>query len=433
MIDKPSIELKREFLIPRKFESLFKEDLPYRVICYYGGRGGGKTWSIARFLAMKATQQVINIAVSRKVKGDNKFSLHETFTNVFNLIGVSLVRKGEERLTLENGSNIFLLGASETTKDSVRGIENVAYFWLEEAHNISDSVIKDLIPSVRGLNGKGAKVIISINPQSKNDYIYKTFINVPANDYSIAIKVNYSDNPFFTEDLNRDRLHNKATMPLEEYLHHWEGETNDYNELKVINTELIGYFDNNQVFEYRYIVLSIDTATSVKSGADYSVIGVFGLTTGNDVHLIHINRGHYDFHTLLNEIKKTYDIARELTKKTPNLILIEAKANGISVMQELQRTTHLRVKGVTPMADKLSRVVNDFLPFIDKLKLPMHQSIYNFWVNDYISECKNFRADNKHEHDDMVDSTSQALAFLCRKTLNYDNIKEAFASVKNLL
>lgn len=431
MIDKNIIELKREFLIPRKFEPLFKDELPYRVICYYGGRGGGKTWSIARFLAMKATQQVINIAVSRKIKGDNKFSLHETFIKVFGLIGVSLVRKGEERLTLENGSNIFLLGASETTKDSVRGIENVAYFWLEEAHNISDGVIKDLIPSVRGLDGKGAKIIISINPQSKNDYIYKTFINAPENDYSIAIKVNYTDNPFFTEDLNRDRLHNKATLPLEEYLHLWEGETNDYNDLKVINTELIGYFDNNQTFDYRYLVISIDTATSVKSGADYSAIGVFGLLDSKEVHLVHMNRGHYDFHTLLSEIKNTYEITKELTKRTPNLILLESKANGLSVMQELQRTTNLRVKGINPMSDKLSRVVNDFLPFIDKLKLPMHQNIYNFWINDYLSECKSFRADNKHEHDDMIDSTSQALAFLCRKTFNYDNIKEAFSGLKN--
>lgn len=419
-----------EISIPRIFEALFREKLPHRVITYYGGRGGGKSESITRFLIIQAIKEKINIAVAREFKGYNDISLHQLFMRVANDIGISLNRRGAERITLENGSNIFLLGANKNSIDNVRSIDNVSYFWLEEAHNIDEEVIQTLIPSIRG---DDSKILISLNPKSKDNYIYKTFINIPKNDYSIAIKVNYSDNPFFPEVLNKDRLRDLKTLPREVYLHIWEGETNDYNDLKVINTELIGYFDNNKTFDYRYIVLSIDTATSVKSGADYSAIGAFGLTNDSEVHLIHINRGHYDFHTLLNEIKKTYDIARELTKRTPNLILLESKANGLSVIQELQRTTNLRVKGINPMNDKLSRVVNDFLPFIDKLKLPMHQNIYNFWINDYLSECKSFRADNKHEHDDMIDSTSQALAFLCRKTFNYDNIKEAFAGVKNLL
>lgn len=419
-----------EVSIPRIFESLFREKLPHRVITYYGGRGGGKSESITRFLIIQAIKEKINIAVAREFKGYNDISLHQLFMRVANDIGISLNRRGAERITLENGSNIFLLGANKNSIDNVRSIDNVSYFWLEEAHNIDEEVIQTLIPSIRG---DDSKILISLNPKSKDNYIYKTFINIPKNDYSIAIKVNYSDNPFFPEVLNKDRLRDLKTLPREVYLHIWEGETNDYNDLKVINTELIGYFDNNKTFDYRYLVLSIDTATSVKSGADYSAIGAFGLTNDSEVHLIHINRGHYDFHTLLSEIKNTYEITKELTKRTPNLILLESKANGLSVMQELQRTTNLRVKGINPMNDKLSRVVNDFLPFIDKLKLPMHQNIYNFWINDYLSECKSFRADNKHEHDDMIDSTSQALAFLCRKTFNYDNIKEAFAGVKNLL
>ena len=419
-----------EIRIPRIFEPLFREELPHRVITYYGGRGGGKSESITRFLIIQAIKEKINIAVAREFKGYNDISLHQLFMRVANDIGISLNRRGAERITLENGSNIFLLGANKNNIDNVRSIDNVRYFWLEEAHNIDEEVIQTLIPSIRG---DDSKILISLNPKSKDNYIYKTFINIPKNDYSIAIKVNYSDNPFFPEVLNKDRLRDLKTLPREVYLHIWEGETNDYNDLKVINTELIGYFDNNKTFGYRYLVLSIDTATSVKSGADYSAIGVFGLTNDSEVHLVHMNRGHYDFHTLLSEIKNTYEITKELTKRTPNLILLESKANGLSVMQELQRTTNLRVKGVNPMNDKLSRVVNDFLPFIDKLKLPMHQNIYNFWINDYLSECKGFRADNKHEHDDMIDSTSQALAFLCRKTFNYDNIKEAFAGVKNLL
>ena len=422
-----------EISIPKKFKPLFEGAYDkYRVIVYYGGRGAGKSVTLSYFAILKCLQDRIRFYIVRKVEKSKANSIHSLIkrllreSNLFDYVESTSI----DKITFINGSELLFDGVSERTIDNIRSADNIRYFWFEEAHDLKEDLMQVLIPSVRADN---SQVIVSLNPQKSTDYIYTQYIkseNID-NSYSIAIKVNYNDNPFLPEVLDRDRLRDLKTLPREVYLHIWEGETNDYNDLKVINTELIGYFDNNQTFDYRYLVLSIDTATSVKSGADYSAIGVFGLLDSKEVHLVHMNRGHYDFHTLLSEIKNTYEITKELTKRTPNLILLESKANGLSVMQELQRTTNLRVKGINPMSDKLSRVVNDFLPFIDKLKLPMHQSIYNFWINDYLSECKSFRADNKHEHDDMVDSTSQALAFLCRKTFNYENIKEAFAGVKN--
>lgn len=422
-----------EISIPKKFKPLFEGAYDkYRVIVYYGGRGAGKSVTLSYFAILKCLQDRIRFYIVRKVEKSKANSIHSLIkrllreSNLFDYVESTSI----DKITFINGSELLFDGVSERTIDNIRSADNIRYFWFEEAHDLKEDLMQVLIPSVRADN---SQVIVSLNPQKSTDYIYTQYIkseNID-NSYSIAIKVNYNDNPFLPEVLDRDRLRDLKTLPREVYLHIWEGETNDYNDLKVINTELIGYFDNNKTFDYRYLVLSIDTATSVKSGADYSAIGVFGLLDSKEVHLVHMNRGHYDFHTLLSEIKNTYEITKELTKRTPNLILLESKANGLSVMQELQRTTNLRVKGVNPMNDKLSRVVNDFLPFIDKLKLPMHQNIYNFWIKDYLSECKGFRADNKHEHDDMVDSTSQALAFLCRKTFNYDNIKEAFSGLKN--
>lgn len=422
-----------EISIPKKFKPLFEGAYDkYRVIVYYGGRGAGKSVTLSYFAILKCLQDRIRFYIVRKVEKSKANSIHSLIkrllreSNLFDYVESTSI----DKITFINGSELLFDGVSERTIDNIRSADNIRYFWFEEAHDLKEDLMQVLIPSVRADN---SQVIVSLNPQKSTDYIYTQYIKAENidNSYSIAIKVNYNDNPFLPEVLDRDRLRDLKTLPREVYLHIWEGETNDYNDLKVINTELIGYFDNNKTFDYRYLVLSIDTATSVKSGADYSAIGVFGLLDSKEVHLVHMNRGHYDFHTLLSEIKNTYETTKELTKRTPNLILLESKANGLSVMQELQRTTNLRVKGINPMSDKLSRVVNDFLPFIDKLKLPMHQNIYNFWINDYLSECKSFRADNKHEHDDMIDSTSQALAFLCRKTFNYDNIKEAFSGLKN--
>ena len=341
-----------EISIPKKFKPLFEGAYDkYRVIVYYGGRGAGKSVTLSYFAILKCLQDRIRFYIVRKVEKSKANSIHSLIkrllreSSLFDYVESTSI----DKITFINGSELLFDGVSERTIDNIRSADNIRYFWFEEAHDLKEDLMQVLIPSVRADN---SQVIISLNPQKSTDYIYTQYIkdeNID-NSYSIAIKVNYNDNPFLPEVLDRDRLRDLKTLPREVYLHIWEGETNDYNDLKVINTELIGYFDNNQTFDYRYLVLSIDTATSVKSGADYSAIGVFGLLDNKEVHLVHMNRGHYDFHTLLSEIKNTYEITKELTKKTPNLILLESKANGLSVMQELQRTTNLRVKGINPIS-----------------------------------------------------------------------------------
>ena len=197
--------------------------------------------------------------------------------------------------------------------------------------------------------------------------------------------------------------------------------------MQVIDTDRIGFYDTYA--DYSYICLSIDTATSTKTGADYSVIGVFGkVRDSKDCHIIHLARGRWDWHTLNTKIQEIYNLTHTLTKRNANIILVEAKANGLNVIQELQRLTHIQVKGITPTTDKVSRVVNGVLPFLDNLKLPQDSTNpFNFWVTDYIAEARQFRADGKHAHDDMIDSTSQALNFLYNNAFDFEKIREALS------
>ena len=268
---------------------------------------------------------------------------------------------------------------------------------------------------------------------SSDGYVYKTYIKDKLeSDYHISIKINYYDNPFFPSVLNKDRERDYDVMPRDIYLHIWEGETNDYNELSVIDISRIGrYNDLRTNPQYQTIILSIDTATSIKSGADYSVVAVVGLTLTNDYHLIHLARGHYDWHTLLNKILEVYQLTYTITNQNAQAILVEAKSNGYNVIQELERTTSLNVIPITPLTDKLSRVVNSFLPFIDNFKIPLDSSNpFNFWISDYLAELKAFRADGKHKNDDMIDATSQALNYLANNTIDFARITKTLAKYK---
>lgn len=413
--------------IPHKFEPLFKGDyLKQRVITYYGGRGGGKSVTLSYFCILKCLQSRIRFYVVRKVDKSKANSTHSLVKRLMRENGFMeyIVQISNDRILFSNGSEIVFEGINERTIDNLRSADNVSYFWFDEAHDIQAETMQVLIPSVRA---DDSQIIISLNPQKSDDFVYTRYIKGADNEYSIAIRVNYSDNPFFPKVLERDRLKDYETLPRPIYLHIWEGETNDYNDMQVIDTDRIGFYDTYA--DYSYICLSIDTATSTKTGADYSVIGVFGkVRDSKDCHIIHLARGRWDWHTLNTKIQEIYNLTHTLTKRNANIILVEAKANGLNVIQELQRLTHIQVKGITPKTDKVSRVVNGVLPFLDNLKLPQDSTNpFNFWVTDYIVEARQFRADGKHAHDDMIDSTSQALNFLYNNAFDFEKIREALS------
>lgn len=413
--------------IPHKFEPLFKGDYAkQRVVTYYGGRGGGKSVTLSYFAILKCLQSRIRFYVVRKVDKSKANSTHSLIRRLLRENGFMdyVVQISNDRILFSNGSEVIFEGINERTIDNLRSADNVRYFWFDEAHDIQAETMQVLIPSVRA---DDSQIIISLNPQKSDDFVYTRYIKGADNDYSVAVKVNYSDNPFFPKVLERDRLKDYETLPRPIYLHIWEGETNDYNDMQVIDTDRIGFYDTYA--DYSYICLSIDTATSTKTGADYSVIGVFGkVRDSKDCHIIHLARGRWDWHTLNTKIQEIYNLTHTLTKRNANIILVEAKANGLNVIQELQRLTHIQVKGITPTTDKVSRVVNGVLPFLDNLKLPQDSTNpFNFWVTDYIAEARQFRADGKHAHDDMIDSTSQALNFLYNNAFDFEKIRGALS------
>lgn len=413
--------------VPSIFKPLFNHEYDtYRVLVYYGGRGGGKSYAIALFLVLECLKKPISVWVAREIDKSKKTSIVEQFKVTLKDLGITdyaQVTQTEIRFT--NGAKIIFEGVSEVTINNLKSAVGISYFWFEEAQGLSQNLVSTLIPSIRGEN---SQIIISLNPQKSTDYIYREFILAKENDYSKAIKVNYYDNPFFPEVLDKDRLRNLETMPRDMYMHIWEGETNDYNDMQVIDISKISPYDTTLKWSYEHIILSIDTATSTRTGADYSVVSVLGkVRDSKECHIIHLARGRYDWHTLLQTIQSVLDIARIITGRSGvNCILVEAKANGLNVIQELQRLTHLNVRGVTPKTDKLTRVVNDLLPYIDNLKIPLDSTNpYNFWVSDFLSECKLFRADGKHEHDDQIDSVSQGLNFLYNNALDFETIRKA--------
>ena len=154
-----------------------------------------------------------------------------------------------------------------------------------------------------------------------------------------------------------------------------------------------------------YIIQSYDTAYSKKETADYSVISTWGVFTpdadsGPNLILLGVRRGRWDF----PELKR---IALEEYKYwNPDNVLIEAKATGTPLQQELRRVgipvTMYSPGGRRAGTDKISRA-NAVAPLLES---GMVWASEDEWAQELIEECAAFP---NGSHDDQVDSTTMAL------------------------
>lgn len=394
-----------------------------------GTVGGGKTYALTQFLIYKAVTEQCRILCLREFSNSQKASLINEFKAL--ILEQDLEAHFKERLDLapkeravkilgaeiqfkHNGSQILFAGINDNTAMNLKSISNINYCWVEESDFLTEYAYNILKPTIRA---KNSKLFYTFNPRDKDAFIYQKAL---ANNDELCkcVKVNYYDNLEFPEVLDIDRRQNKKTMPPELYAHIWLGEPLAYNDSQVINTDLIGYFDDKKPVEYTEVFLTADTAYSKKEGADYSVICAFGRYF-DEVRLLRVFRGRWDFNELQTQLKNAYFWVSEFTGKACSLVIIEKKASGISLLQELERTTHLPLTEITPKTDKYTRVAN-ILSELPRLKLPADkENPLNSWIGAFIDELKMFRADLEHKHDDQVDALAYGLEYTKGRNIDW--------------
>ena len=423
------MELNLKIIKP--FEPLFRGELKdKRLLVYYGGRGGGKSDQLTLYFILQAlTQKNINILILREFARSNAASLLANFRNWIAIYGLSdiFTEKKEPLLKIKvtsifctlTGTKIIFTGVNDNTVMSLKSYSNIKYCWIEEANYLTENTFRILSPTIRA---NGSQILMSLNPNDPEEFVWRELIQKRRKDPLLYVRrVNYDENPYFPEVLKLERERDFKTLPRDLYRHIWEGEPSNYNEMQVIDTARFGRFDDTkkQKNKYSKIILTIDSAFSQKASADYSVVSAWG-RIGDEVHLFRLERGHWDFNTLLNMLKSLYFWTGE-NYGTPQRILIEKKASGQSLIQEVQRLTSLQISPVVPTTDKFTRLT-EIIAHLDSVKLPISDDALNYWVPDFLKECKEFRADLKHAHDDQIDCMIYALKDLTILNVDWKGI-----------
>jgi len=200
------------------------------------------------------------------------------------------------------------------------------------------------------------------------------------------------------KDLNKV----KASIPVSKWNAQWM-QNPVAEEGALIKREWWKTWEPEKVPELQYIIQSYDTAFSKKETADYSAITTWGIFKPSDdepqnIILLDAKRGRWSFPELKDMAQKEYKYWE------PEVVLIEAKASGLPLTHELQKTG-IPVINFTPSKgnDKHSRV-NSVAPLFESgtVWVPSDRR----WAEEVIEECAAFPFG---DHDDYVDSMTQAL------------------------
>ena len=165
----------------------------------------------------------------------------------------------------------------------------------------------------------------------------------------------------------------------------------------IFKQEHFQYWEASTLPVMRTRFLSLDTAFSTKSTADYSVICCWGVGVDNKLYLLDVIRGQWGFPELLKITRETANAQRT------NLLVIENKASGQSLIQVLQQETRFQLTPCTPTKDKITRA-NEIVPTLDKGLVWLPPSVNP----DFISELRNFPVG---QNDDQTDAFVYGVSF----------------------
>ena len=238
----------------------------------YGGRGSGKSHDVAEYCLFRAYQSKIKVLCTRELQNsiaDSVYSLLKNKITDMHLDFFFTVYK--DRIVGNNGSEFIFKGIHNNVSE-IKSMENISIAWLEESQSLSRESIDVIVPTIRA---PGSILIFTFNPYKDNDPIYMEMKNATEDD--LVIKVNYSDNPWFPEELRLEMERDKKN-DYQKYLWVWEG-------------ECLGLSDA-QIFRGKYVVENFEPPKNADFhfGADWGFANdpttlVRSFIVGNDLYI----------------------------------------------------------------------------------------------------------------------------------------------------
>lgn len=220
-----------EMRIAEKLLPLLEKQKRFKIAI--GGRGSGKSQTMADLLLMKAQTERCGIGMFREFQNSIDESSYSLLISEIINLKLQGFEWNNNKIHHKDGGSFSFKGLARNA-ESIKSMHGFKYFFVEEAQTISKKSLEILTPTLRTTD---SEIWMAGNPRSSADPFSQRFI-VPyqkelfgkgyyEDDLHLIVMVNYCDNPFFPEVLEKERARDEKALSQAEYAHIWLGQFND--------------------------------------------------------------------------------------------------------------------------------------------------------------------------------------------------------------
>lgn len=215
-IDGNETDAEPTVLIPAKLERLI---YPKRLKIVYGGRGSAKTRTVVSILTAQASARRERVLCLREIQNSiEESSLAELSEEIErrDLSGSFVVGRKAVRVPATRSS--FSFRGLFRNVNGIKGFARSTKAWVDEAESVSRESWQILMPTIRE---PGSEIIVTFNPNKASDPTWTDLIGpyealldedgCYEDDEVLIIRANYTDNPWFTDELELERAKMERT------------------------------------------------------------------------------------------------------------------------------------------------------------------------------------------------------------------------------
>ena len=380
------------------------------------GRGAGKTRTAAEQIGWWAWEEPnTRWLVAAPTSADVRATCFEGDSGLCTVIPSALVadyNKQHHELRLINGSLIKGIPASEPER--FRGPQFHGG-WLDEL--AAWDYLQDAWDQIQfGVRlGQRTRLIATTTPRPKD--LILELIAREGDDVVMTTASTYANLKNLSDNFKKQILQYEGTKLGRQEIY---AEIIDPEEGGIVKRDMFKLWPAGKEFpKFEYILQSYDCANTDKTSNDPTAQITFGVFKPLDgpmsVMVIDCWQEHMQYPDLRPKVIEEYGavFGEGKEKKRVDLILVEDKSAGISLIQDLQRA-HLNVRAYNPgNADKTQRlnIVSNiiargrvWIPESDRRK-----GFVKDWAEGFVSQICSFP---ESTHDDFVDACTQALRYL---------------------
>lgn len=201
---------------------------PSRYKGAHGGRGSGKSHFFAELLIEDCLAEPgesgegMRAVCIREVQKDLAQSsklLIETKLSAFGLNEADGFKVFRDVIETPGDGLMIFKGMNDYTADSVKSLEGFKRAWWEEAQTATKHSLNLLRPTMRAV---GSQLWFGWNPRRKGDPVDTMLRGAELPTGAVVVQANWRDNPWFTPELEQERLDCLRMQP-DQYDHIWEG------------------------------------------------------------------------------------------------------------------------------------------------------------------------------------------------------------------